>query len=314
MRVHQHRQADRAERQFHVRRGHPGAGPGRDRPQAREGGAARAVCRRSVRHWADSFGQKPGGGSDQPIEHTRRPATTDNGKPHGCPGSGPRPGEPERRRPRGRRARSRRRPAQRALLQQIKGRIHRRLLERLNLSNLDKVDRDQVVDAIRKVVHDLLTQEIGRRSTSRSARSWSVQVLDEIFGLGPLEPLIQDPDISDILVNTYKSVFIERQRPAGEDRRPIPGRPAPAPGHRPHRLGGRPPHRRLVADGGRPPARRLARQRHHQAARDRRPPPLDPQVQARRADAAKTCCGTESLTEPMLELLNGDRPGRGSTS
>ena len=36
------------------------------------------------------------------------------------------------------------------------------------------------------------------------------QVLDEIFGLGPLEPLIQDPEISDILVNTYKSVFIER--------------------------------------------------------------------------------------------------------
>ena len=44
-------------------------------------------------------------------------------------------------------------------LQQIKGRVHRRLIERLNLSNLDKLDRQQVVEAIRKVVHDLLTQE-----------------------------------------------------------------------------------------------------------------------------------------------------------
>src|SRR3954469_23156510 len=44
-------------------------------------------------------------------------------------------------------------------LQQIKGRIHRRLLERLNLSNLDRLDRSQVAEAIRKVVHDLITQE-----------------------------------------------------------------------------------------------------------------------------------------------------------
>jgi len=44
-------------------------------------------------------------------------------------------------------------------LQQVKGRIHRRLLERLNLSNLDRLDRQQVVDAIRKVVQDQITQE-----------------------------------------------------------------------------------------------------------------------------------------------------------
>jgi pilus assembly protein CpaF len=69
--------------------------------------------------------------------------------------------------------------------QQVKGRVHRRLIERLNLSNLERVSREQVIEAIRKV-------------------------LDEIFGLGPLEPLIQDVEISDILVNTHKNVFIER--------------------------------------------------------------------------------------------------------
>src|SRR6266545_1497570 len=94
-------------------------------------------------------------------------------------------------------------------LQQVKVRIHRRLLERLNLSNLDRLDRQQVVDAIRKVVQDQITQE--SVPLNFEERDLVVgQVLDEIFGLGPLEPLIQDPEISDILVNTYKQVYIER--------------------------------------------------------------------------------------------------------
>jgi pilus assembly protein CpaF len=94
--------------------------------------------------------------------------------------------------------------------QQIKGRVHRRLIERLNLSNLERVSRDQVVEAIRKVVHDLISQEmIALNFEERELLV--VQVLDEIFGLGPLEPLMQDADISDILVNTYKSIYIERQ-------------------------------------------------------------------------------------------------------
>ncbi len=94
-------------------------------------------------------------------------------------------------------------------IQQVKGRIHRRLLERLNLSNLDKLERDQVVAAIRKVVHELLTQE--SVPLNYEERELLVgQVLDEIFGLGPLEPLMKDHNVSDILVNTFKSVYVER--------------------------------------------------------------------------------------------------------
>jgi len=93
--------------------------------------------------------------------------------------------------------------------QQIKGLVHRRLIERLNLSNLERVGRDQVVDAIRKVVHDLISQEMIALNFEER-ETLVVQVLDEIFGLGPLEPLMQDADISDILVNTYKNIFIER--------------------------------------------------------------------------------------------------------
>ena len=160
-------------------------------------------------------------------------------------------------------------------MQEVKGRIHRRLLERLNLSNLDKLERDQVVDAIRRVTHDLLTQESVPLNFEEREVLVS-QVLDEIFGLGPLEPLIQDPDISDILVNTFDDVYHRAGRQAREDRRPVSGRPPPAPGDRPDRLGRGPPHRRLLADGRRAPARRLPRQRHHPAARDRRPASVDP--------------------------------------
>jgi pilus assembly protein CpaF len=94
-------------------------------------------------------------------------------------------------------------------LQQVKGRVHRKLLERLNLSNLDRLDRQQVAEAVRKVVQDLITQE-GVPLNFEERDAVVVQVLDEIFGLGPLEPLIKDPEVSDILVNTYKQVYIER--------------------------------------------------------------------------------------------------------
>jgi len=94
-------------------------------------------------------------------------------------------------------------------MSQIKTRVHRRILERLNLSNLDKLDREEVVTAITKVVQDLVAQE--QLPLNLGEREQLVrQVVDEIFGLGPLEILMQDPEIADILVNTHDSVFVER--------------------------------------------------------------------------------------------------------
>ncbi len=87
--------------------------------------------------------------------------------------------------------------------------MHRRLIERLNLSNLDKIDREQVIETIRKVVHDLLTAEMVPLNFDERELLIS-QVLDEIFGLGPLEPLVQDHTVSDILVNTFAQVYVER--------------------------------------------------------------------------------------------------------
>jgi pilus assembly protein CpaF len=119
-------------------------------------------------------------------------------------------------------------------------------------------------------------------------------VLDEIFGYGPLEPLLKDEEIADILVNGSNQVYIEKHGKLQRDRRPLQGRP--------HLLqiidrivsGGGPPHRRVVAAGGRAPAGRLPRQRDHPAARASTARALDPQVQARQAEPARTWSATRA--------------------
>ncbi len=96
-----------------------------------------------------------------------------------------------------------------SLAHEIKSRIHRQLIERLNLSNLETHDRSHVVAEIRRVVQDLLAREAAPLNYDER-EALVEEVLNEIFGLGPLEPLLQDPTVSDILVNTYRQVFIER--------------------------------------------------------------------------------------------------------
>jgi pilus assembly protein CpaF len=98
---------------------------------------------------------------------------------------------------------------QASTLLDIKSRVHRKVLERLNLSNLEQVEREEAGAAIRRVVQDLLAQEqVALNMDEREAVVRSI--LDEIFGLGPLEPLMHDAEISDILVNSSNRVFIER--------------------------------------------------------------------------------------------------------
>jgi pilus assembly protein CpaF len=138
----------------------------------------------------------PGGRAPLPWEAPATPATpAEPHRPKRVAAPAPRPDDP-----------AATAAHERALL---KGRIHRKLLERLNLANLDKMEREVVVDAIRKVVHDLIGQEKAPLNFEER-EELVVQVLDEIFGLGPLEPLMNDPQVSDILVNTWRQVYIER--------------------------------------------------------------------------------------------------------
>jgi pilus assembly protein CpaF len=94
-------------------------------------------------------------------------------------------------------------------LQAVKSHIHRKLLERLNLANLDRLDRDAVVETIRGLVRELLAAESIPLNVEERDKL-IMQVLDEIFGLGPLQPLMEDPSIVDILVNTADTVYVER--------------------------------------------------------------------------------------------------------
>ena len=92
----------------------------------------------------------------------------------------------------------------------LKTRVHRLLLERIDLASLAQLERGQAEASIRRVVHDLLDREEAPLNTEER-EALVRKVLDEIFGLGPLEPLMQDPEVTDILVNTGARVFVERR-------------------------------------------------------------------------------------------------------
>ncbi len=92
---------------------------------------------------------------------------------------------------------------------ELKGNVHRKLIGRLNLEALAQTDRARAEGDIRALLAELLAGESTPLSMSER-EAFFAEVLDEVFGLGPLEPLLRDPGISDILVNTYKHVFVER--------------------------------------------------------------------------------------------------------
>jgi pilus assembly protein CpaF len=93
---------------------------------------------------------------------------------------------------------------------ELRASVHRKLLNRLNLEALANADRSRAEGEIRTLLALLLSEESTPISLSERETLFA-EVLDDVFGLGPLEPLLRDPAISDILVNTYQNVFIERK-------------------------------------------------------------------------------------------------------
>jgi pilus assembly protein CpaF len=93
---------------------------------------------------------------------------------------------------------------------ELKTRIHRQLIERLDLAKLDVLPLETVQQQIRRIVEDMLAGD--DTPLSRQEREQLVlEVEHETFGLGPLEPLMQDPTVSDVLVNGSKEVYVERR-------------------------------------------------------------------------------------------------------
>src|ERR1700674_3037837 len=94
--------------------------------------------------------------------------------------------------------------------QELKFTLHRKLVDKINLEALATIDNQRVRSEVRQAVMQLIDAEPTLLS-SLEKQQISDEVLDEVFGLGPLEPLLQDPTISDILVNTDRQVYVERR-------------------------------------------------------------------------------------------------------
>jgi len=94
--------------------------------------------------------------------------------------------------------------------QELKARLHRAIITRLDLTKLNTLAPDRVRSEVTRLVEELLIAENTALSIIERDRLVS-EVHNELFGLGPLEPLLADPTISDILVNSYSNIYIERR-------------------------------------------------------------------------------------------------------
>src|SRR5579872_6852329 len=95
--------------------------------------------------------------------------------------------------------------------QDLKARVHRELLNRLNLERLNRTKREDAEPELRSLILGMIDRESETTPLSLYEREALItDVLHEIFGLGPLETLLNDRSISDILVNRYNQVYIER--------------------------------------------------------------------------------------------------------
>ncbi|HVT91133.1 MAG TPA: CpaF family protein [Tepidisphaeraceae bacterium] len=95
-------------------------------------------------------------------------------------------------------------------MQQLKVRIHQQLVERLDVQNLRSLPPDTVRKEVRVLIRELCQSEKGLINSIEQEKLMD-EVMDETFGLGPLETLLKDPTITDILVNRYDRVYCERK-------------------------------------------------------------------------------------------------------
>jgi hypothetical protein len=94
---------------------------------------------------------------------------------------------------------------------ELKTRIHDRLLTLIDLSLLDSLEENVLRQEIRKLVERILAEEKNSIPLNFNERERLFKEIQyEVMGLGPLEPFMQDPTVSDILVNTHKQIYVER--------------------------------------------------------------------------------------------------------
>ena len=92
---------------------------------------------------------------------------------------------------------------------ELKNRLHNALLERLNLSVIDKVQTEELRREVANLVQQVLAEE-KRPMRTEDFKQIVDELMDEVLGFGPLEPLLADPSVNDILVNGHERVYVER--------------------------------------------------------------------------------------------------------
>ncbi|MDP8245598.1 MAG: CpaF family protein [Candidatus Hinthialibacter antarcticus] len=98
----------------------------------------------------------------------------------------------------------------RSVYQELKQSVHRQLIERLDLERVREDNKEAVKRQVRPVLTELITSNPAPLNGAERRRMTD-EVLDEVFGFGPLEPLLKDTEISDILVNRFDEIFIEKK-------------------------------------------------------------------------------------------------------
>jgi len=147
-----------------------------------------------------------------------------------------------------------------------KVRLHRRLIEEINLSALERMPEEE----IRRHVHRLVSQYVLSERLALNAQeleSFVDEILDEMTGLGPIEPLLKDPTVNDILINGHECVYVERAGVLEPTLVRFKDETASSSHHQQDRLRRRPPRRRDATLVRCASARRLAHQ--HCGAADR---------------------------------------------
>ena len=171
-------------------------------------------------------------------------------------------------------------PVQDALLT-LKSRVGETLFERLgSRMNDPNLTENDLLTYAREALTEIVEAE--RVPLSNEERHRLVrEISDDVLGYGPLQPLLDDPSVSEIMVNGPDMIFVERAGKLTLTTSRFRSRGAAAPGDREDRLPRRPPHRRVLAARRRAARGRLPRERDHPAARGLRLHAHDPQVLGR---------------------------------
>ncbi len=152
-----------------------------------------------------------------------------------------------------------------ASVHRIKEQVLPRLLERVDPEAAATLSKDELAEEFRPIISEVLT-ELKINLNRREQFALEKVLVDELLGLGPLEELLADPAISDIMVNGPEQCFVERKGKLEAGTDPVPRRRASVPDRPAHREQGRPPRRPDDAARRRPSSGRQPRQRHHSAA------------------------------------------------